>query len=169
MLKINKLIAFCLIVLVLLAGSKLAHDHLETPQWVAVALNAVFGSGGEAPSGMEAAQANPVPDGTPVHSQDTVQPGSTSASTENAAGHPVIDDKKLAELIDKHISPGMRDQINEMLRPGGNPPNLIERGDERILDTSDRAGTVVVGIIDENDELVVTDFTHPLSVEQNNQ
>lgn len=168
MFKINKLIATCLIVLALLAGSKLAHDHLGTPPWVTTALNTVFGSG-EATTHKEAAQANQVPDVSPANSQDTGQPVSASASTENASGQPVIDDKKLAELIDKHISPAMRAEINEMLMPGGKPPDLIERGDEKILDTSDRAGSVVVGIIDENDELIVTDFTNPLPVEQNKQ
>ena len=78
-----------------------------------------------------------------------------------------IDEHKLAELIDRHFTPQMRREINEMLAPGGQPPNVIQRGDTLILDTSDRFSTVMVGFIDEEAGLVVTDFTSPLPVDDN--
>ena len=73
-----------------------------------------------------------------------------------------VDGKKLAELIEKHISPSMRQQINEMLQPGGNPPAVFKNEHLTILNTSDRAASVVYGFEDEEAGLVVTDFTQPL-------
>ena len=76
--------------------------------------------------------------------------------------HDRIDQEKLERLIDKHISDDMRAEINEALRPGGQPPRIVEIDGHRVLDTSDRAATVMVGIIDEEEGLIVTDFMQPL-------
>ena len=76
--------------------------------------------------------------------------------------HEKIDQEQLESLIDKHISDEMRAAINEALRPGNQPPQVIELDGHLVLDTSDRAATVMVGIIDDDDNLVVTDFTQPL-------
>jgi len=161
MLKINKLMLSSLFVLAILAGTKLAHDYLDTPEWLTVALNTVFGSGDES-ANLASAQTGGASDGALAHAPDTGKSAAQNASIENAPNHPMIDDKKLAELMEKHISPEMRTEINEMLRPGDRPPETIRRGETEILDTSDRASTVVIGLIDESGELVVTDITSPL-------
>ncbi len=76
--------------------------------------------------------------------------------------HDIIDQEKLDALIDKHINDEMRAEINEALKPGNRAPRIVEVDGHRVLDTSDRAGTVMVGIIDEDEGLIVTDFTQPL-------
>lgn len=86
----------------------------------------------------------------------------TSANTVSST----INNKQLAKLIDQHIDPEMRREINEKLRPGGKPPTIIKQGKTLILDTSDRASTVMVGFIDEDAGLIITDFTQPLPVDE---
>lgn len=93
---------------------------------------------------------------------DTTAQLDTEHGHSHEHAHEKIDQEKLESLIDKHISDEMRAAINESLRPGNQPPQVIELDGHLVLDTSDRAATVMVGIIDEDDNLVVTDFTQPL-------
>lgn len=164
MFKIKTLaILFTLCSAILIVGL-LANKHLPADSWVASVLNPLLS--GEK-RGAEESDANPSHTGSaataisksPENKQLYASPDTPHHRDTNRV---VIDDKKLAELIDKHISPSMRHEINNMLKPGGKPPATIKHGEMELLDTSDRAATVVIGIIDENDELIVTDFTSPL-------
>lgn len=84
-----------------------------------------------------------------------ITPSDTSATGKH------IDDEKLAELMEKHLTPEMRQKINNMLEPNGEPPKIIETNQGSHLDLSDRASSVVIAII-EDDQLHVTDITNTL-------
>ncbi len=94
--------------------------------------------------------------------------GTPAATAATGLARPPVDEQKLAELIDRHISPSMRMAINELLRPGDRDPEILQRDGRLVVDTSDRSATVMVGIIDEEHGLVITDFTHPLPMPGSN-
>ena len=162
----NKLLLlFASIATVFFVG-KLAFEALPADSWMASVFSPIFDSGNQH---TETGHIATGPSGTGQISANTEQNNNARLNGDPAPSqsqhnhdHTAIDDQKLAELIDKHISPSMRREINEKLRPGGMPPKRVIQGNLDMLDTSDRAATVVVGMIDENNNLIVTDFTSPL-------
>lgn len=71
---------------------------------------------------------------------------------------------ELEELLQRRLTPAMRREINERLRPGGKPPQVRQGQFGSYIDLSDRAASVVVAVIDDDGNTVVTDFTQPLPV-----
>jgi hypothetical protein len=80
-----------------------------------------------------------------------------------------FDESRLQELIDRHIGPEMRREINQALRPNNQPPTAYQQGQRWVLDTSDRAASVMVAMIDDNGELIITDFMQPLPLHKTEQ
>lgn len=79
-----------------------------------------------------------------------------------------IDGEELTRLIDKHITQEMRRDINQALRPDDKDPKILSKHGVPFLDTSDRFHSVVVAMVDEEEGLVVTDITQPLSTTNKN-
>ena len=75
--------------------------------------------------------------------------------------------EEIAALLDKHLTPAMREEINDMLSP---PP----QGHEVVIDKNgghvemgSTAATVMVAVIDDSGNTVVTDIVTPLDTQPN--
>ena len=73
-----------------------------------------------------------------------------------------LSDKALAELLERKLTPAMRRAINEQLQPGGSPPRERQGRYGSYLDFSDRAASVMIAVIDDDGNTVITDVMQPL-------
>ncbi|MBT8139644.1 MAG: hypothetical protein KJP25_07735 [Gammaproteobacteria bacterium] len=91
----------------------------------------------------------------------TAPANSITASKKRAAPEP-LSDAELSALLQRRLTPAMRDEINQQLQPGKQAPQLRQGRYGSYLDMSDRASSVVIAVIDDDGSTVVTDITAPL-------
>ncbi|MBT8148307.1 MAG: hypothetical protein KJO24_00135 [Gammaproteobacteria bacterium] len=72
---------------------------------------------------------------------------------------------ELAKLYQRKLTPAMRRTINQHLRPGNRPAQIRSNRHGDYVDLSDRASSVLIAIIDDNDNTIVADVTRPLPPE----
>ena len=101
----------------------------------------------------------PVPNG-----QSANQAGANLAN--NPANKPrsrqPLSDSELAALLERRLTPAMRRAINEQLQPGGSPPRERQGPYGSFLDFSDRAASVMIAVIDDDGNTVITDVMQAL-------
>ncbi|MGB5325524.1 MAG: hypothetical protein WBN40_08885 [Pseudomonadales bacterium] len=115
----------------------------------------------------------PAQSATQIPAQDPA-----SAPSPNQAGKPIsntqadkpqrrqpLSDRELAALLERRLTPAMRRAINEQLQPGGSPPREKQGRYGSYLDFSDRAASVMIAVIDDDGNTVITDVMQALPVE----
>lgn len=73
-------------------------------------------------------------------------------------------ERRLAELIEKHVSLKMRREINAKLNPPGQTYREVETAQGGYVDMGNRASSVMIAIIDDDGSTVVTDINLPLPI-----
>ena len=73
-----------------------------------------------------------------------------------------LSEQELAELIDRRLLPTVRDEINNYLRPHNQPPQKVPAVHGSFIDLSDRSSSVMIAIIDDDNNTVVADIMQPL-------
>ena len=73
--------------------------------------------------------------------------------------------KDLAELMQRKLTPAMRREINQHLRPDNRAPRLRQGTAGTYVDLFDRASSVMIAIIDDNNNTVVADITQPIATD----
>ena len=73
-----------------------------------------------------------------------------------------LSEQDLAELIDRRLLPTVRDEINNYLRPHNQPPQKMQAIHGSYIDLSDRSSSVMIAIIDDDNNTVVADIMQPL-------
>lgn len=73
-----------------------------------------------------------------------------------------LSEQELAELIDRRLLPSVRDEINNYLRPRNLTPQEKAAVHGSFIDLSDRSSSVMIAIIDDDNNTVVADIMQPL-------
>lgn len=73
-----------------------------------------------------------------------------------------LSEQELAELIDRRLLPTVRNEINNYLRPHNQPPQEMPAKHGSYIDLSDRSSSVMIAIIDDDNNTVVADIMQPL-------
>ena len=73
-----------------------------------------------------------------------------------------LSEQDLAELIDRRLLPTVREEINNYLRPNNQPPQKTPAVHGSFIDLSDRSSSVMIAIIDDDNNTVVADIMQPL-------
>ena len=87
-----------------------------------------------------------------------------SQALQSGAVRKALPAKELAELYKRKLTPAMRRSINQHLRPGNQAAQLRSSKHGVYVDLSDRASSVMIAIIDDNDNTVIADVTRPLPI-----
>lgn len=74
-----------------------------------------------------------------------------------------LKDQQLAALIKQHVTPQMRQDINDMLNPPDQEYKEVRVGNGGYIELGKRAVSVPIAIIDDNGNTVVTDITQLLA------
>lgn len=85
------------------------------------------------------------------------------ASTPRKARQP-LEREALDTLLDRRLTPAMKRQVNERLRPGNRNPQARSGRYGSYVDLRDRASSVMIAVIDDNGDTVLTDVMRPLPV-----
>lgn len=89
---------------------------------------------------------------------DAVEPIASPAMIEQR-----LKDQQLAALIKQHVTPQMRQDINDMLNPPDQEYKEVRVGNGGYIELGKRAVSVPIAIIDDNGNTVVTDITQQLA------
>lgn len=76
--------------------------------------------------------------------------------------------EKIAALIQKRLTPEMIDEINQKLNPGNQTYAEVITNYGAYIDLRGRASTVSIALIDDNGELIVTDISNPIPINNSN-
>ena len=74
-----------------------------------------------------------------------------------------LNDQQIAALIEKHVTPQMRQDINNMLNPSDEKYKEVHTANGGYIELGKRAVSVPIAIIDDNGNTLVTDITQPLA------
>lgn len=73
-----------------------------------------------------------------------------------------LGEERIAELLEKHITPEMRQEINELLKPSGHTYKEVKTERGGYIELGKRATSVSVAVIDDDGQMIITDLTSPL-------
>mgnify|MGYP000675190803 CR=1 FL=1 len=107
-----------------------------------------------APAATHSASATQASTAGPV--KNTVHTSNNTSAAETDA------EQALTDLLQKRISPAMRREINETLQPRNTEYVEIETDNGSYVDVSARRFSVPIAVVDDNDQVIVTDITQPL-------
>lgn len=73
-----------------------------------------------------------------------------------------LSEEHIAELLERHIPPEMRQEINELLKPSGQVYREVKTERGGYIELGKRATSVAVAVIDDDGQMIISDLTSPL-------
>lgn len=162
--KFNRLTILSIIILVLLAAFLLLFPDTAGKQQENSA--GTLRGANDAATGQQADKLSTVAGSTSgdINRNAIDNPAENTSNNGDSAPAGTVSDRKVAELMEQHLAPAMREKINQRLQPDGAEYPVIETDNGSYVDLSQRATTVPIAIVDDDGELVVTDITNPLPI-----